>query len=73
MDRSEPWLAKHFPQHAGLFMRWKGDRRPGHVVKEEILIELLEVGKEILLDADDDPSILEMWERNGINTIHVTR
>lgn len=54
-------------------MRWKGDRRPGHVVKEEILIELLEVGKEILLDADDDPSILEMWERNGINTIHVTR
>ncbi|AOW92550.1 hypothetical protein BFN03_07095 [Rhodococcus sp. WMMA185] len=73
VGQTERWLAKHFPQHAGLYMRRKGDRRPGHVVKEEILIELLEACKEILFAADDDPSILEMWERNGINTIHVTR
>ncbi|RVW03197.1 phosphatase domain-containing protein [Rhodococcus spongiicola] len=73
IGQTQRWLAKHFPRHAGLFMRPEGDRRPGHVVKEEILIQLRESGKEIVFAADDDPRIVEMWERNGINTIHVTR
>ncbi|AEQ20918.1 conserved hypothetical protein [Rhodococcus phage E3] len=65
------WLARHFPHYTALFMREDGDRRPAHIVKEEILGALLMFGRDVVFAADDDPKIIEMWTRNGIDTMHV--
>lgn len=65
------WLARHFPHYSALYMREEGDRRPAHIVKEEILARMLAGGMEVEFAADDDPKIIEMWTRNGIDTMHV--
>lgn len=69
---STGWLDQHLPvPYVGPYMRADGDRRPAALVKEEILAELLADGYDVIFAADDDPKNVSMFERNGIDTLHV--
>jgi predicted kinase len=49
-----------------LLMRPSGDHRPDHIVKEEILDNILGQGYEVEFVVDDRPSVVEMWKRRGL-------
>lgn len=54
-----------------LFMRPEGDHRPGHVLKEDILDNLILPRWKPVLAFEDDPAISAMWRRRGILVAHV--
>jgi AAA domain/HAD superfamily, subfamily IIIB (Acid phosphatase) len=49
-----------------LYMRKSGDFRPDYIIKEEILHQIKSDGYEVLFAIDDRPSVISMWEKNGI-------
>lgn len=67
---TELWLNLHLwpSRHRHLFMRPDDDRRPDHVVKEEILHRIRETW-DVWLVVDDRPQVVEMWRRNGLTCL----
>jgi len=63
------WLAENSVPYEELHMRPSGDYRPDHVVKKDILDTLREAGYSPWLAIDDRPSILELWQSEGIKTL----
>src|SRR3546814_10049061 len=50
-------------------MRKDADTRPDHVVKEEILQQIIDDGYQPILAVDDRPSVVAMWRSKGITTL----
>lgn len=71
------WLADNYlmdPDDSSdaLRMRKLNDFRPDHIIKEEILDQLIvEMGSPPDLVIDDRPSVLSMWRRRNIFTLSV--
>ena len=69
------WLTHNYllspeDSYDGLRMRKHDDFRPDHVIKEEILDQIItEMGGPPNLVIDDRPSVLEMWRRRDIFTL----
>src|SRR3546814_13744040 len=59
------WLEiEEVPFHR-LYMRQDADTRPDHVVKEEILQQIIDDGYQPILAVDDRPSVVAMWRSKG--------
>jgi len=52
-----------------LYMRRDSDTRRDHVVKAEILQQILDDGFEPILAVDDRPEVVRMWRDHGITTL----
>jgi len=49
-----------------LYMRRAGDHRPDHLIKSEILDELLRDGFQPIMAFDDRNQVVKMWRERGI-------
>lgn len=65
------WLAGQGVEYDRMYMRRKGDYRPDGIVKKEILDQIIVDGYNVIKAYDDNPSIWEVWEEAGIETIRV--
>lgn len=63
---TEQWLVWNGVPFDELIMRKRYDYRSDHVIKEEILDELLAAGHDISFVVDDRQSVVDMWRRRGI-------
>ena len=63
------WLAANGITYDKLYMRKGGDYRADHVVKAEILQQIIEDGFLPILAVDDRPSVVEVWRSYGITTL----
>jgi phosphoglycolate phosphatase-like HAD superfamily hydrolase len=64
------WLKNNDVPHDALFMRQDDDTREDYEVKKDIL-EHIEVYWDIKHAVDDNPSIIRLWEENGIPTTKI--
>jgi FMN phosphatase YigB (HAD superfamily) len=62
------WLHENDIPHDRLIMRSANDFRPDREIKQEILAYLLRKGYRIVEAWDDNPSVVGLWEENGIKT-----
>jgi uncharacterized HAD superfamily protein len=69
-EQTLKWLDHYRVPFASLHMRENGDRRPDDLVKQEILDTHFNKD-EIELVIDDRPSVLRMWQRNGLKVLDV--
>lgn len=65
------WLLLNGFNPDDMFMRGWNDCRPDSIVKEEILADIRQRGFNPVLAIDDNPSVIEVWERHGIPTITI--
>jgi len=65
------WLRFQGVEFDQLYMRRKKDYRPDNIIKSEILDIIRADGYNVVRAYDDNPSIWEVWEQNGIETIRV--
>lgn len=70
---SRAWMSLHGIYAAGLFMRKNDDFRPDHIVKEEILNQMIKDKLNPSLAFDDRDSVVDMWRRNGIPCFQVDK
>jgi hypothetical protein len=68
-DLSLDWLVAHDIPYDALVMRVVGDYRADHVVKAEMLDQLLADGFAVTEAWEDSADIVELWESRGI-TVH---
>ena len=68
---TERWLEKHLKCEYVLAMRGKGDRRPDHLVKKELALELDLKPENVLCVFDDRTSVVEMWRKEGFRCLQV--
>ncbi len=61
------WLALHAIPSDGLWMRADHDHRPDREVKQDIL-DVIRSEFDVIHAWDDNPSVIEVWQRNGIPT-----
>lgn len=61
------WLAENEVPHAAIYMRTEGDYRQDYVVKREIL-ERIRQRWHVVHAIDDNPSVIALWEEEGIGT-----
>lgn len=66
---TEQWLAWNEIPFGRLLMRPAKDSRADHIVKEEILDQLLAEGRTILFTVDDRQQVVDMWRRRGITCL----
>lgn len=59
------WLAMHHIPSEALYMRRTGDMRPDYDVKRDILASIRD-RYEIVEAWDDNPSIIRLWQEEGI-------
>jgi hypothetical protein len=64
------WLKNNDVPHDALFMRQDEDHREDYEVKKDILEHISEYW-EIKHAVDDNPSIIKLWEENGIPTTKI--
>lgn len=64
------WLLLNGFEPDDMFMRGWKDQRPDGIVKEELLRQI-EQRYTVVLAVDDNPSVIEVWERNGIPTVTI--
>lgn len=64
-EQTEWWLARHNFTPDQHIHRKKGDRRPAFVYKAEILAHLVD-HFEVIYAYDDDPRVIDMYERCGV-------
>jgi hypothetical protein len=64
------WLKNNNVIHDALFMRQNEDYREDYAVKKDIL-EHVSVYWDVKHAVDDNPSIIELWEENGIETTKI--
>lgn len=65
------WLDGQGVEFDKMYMRKAGDYRQDSTVKREILDQIKRDGYNVIRAYDDNPSIWEVWEQNGIETIRV--
>ena len=63
---TEQWLIWNEISFKKIHMRKDKDNRPDHIVKKEILDELLQSGYDIEFVVDDRQQVVDMWRANGI-------
>lgn len=63
------WLRKHNISYNDLYMRMNNDFRPDHLVKADILNQILDDGYEPFLAIDDQPTVIDMWRSFGITAL----
>ena len=68
-DVTEQWLAWNEIPFGKLLMRANRDSRADHIIKEEILHDLLASGRQIAFTVDDRQQVVDMWRRNGITCL----
>jgi hypothetical protein len=68
----QDWIAKYNLPIDKLYMREGGDQRQDSIVKEEILVNQILPYYNPVMAVDDRDSVVEVWRRYGIYTIHVT-
>jgi FMN phosphatase YigB (HAD superfamily) len=64
------WLKNNEGPHDALFMRQDDDHREDYEVKKDIL-EHINVYWDVKHAVDDNPSIIKLWEENGITTTKI--
>ncbi len=71
-EMTENWIDQNGLGFAfTVIMRRKGDKRPDDEVKEQILNTYFPDRSVIHKVIDDRPSVIRMWERNGLDIINV--
>jgi hypothetical protein len=65
------WLAEKGIKPERVYMRQKGDFRPDHVIKQEILTQI-EKKYRVCLAVDDREDIIAVWSDSGIPTLKVS-
>lgn len=63
------WLELHEVPYHRLYMRKDSDTRRDHLVKADILQQILDDGYEPILAVDDRPEVVRMWRDHGITTL----
>ena len=66
---TEQWLAWNEIPFDRMLMRADKDYRADHIIKEEILDQLLAEGLEIEFTVDDRQQVVDMWRRRGITCL----
>lgn len=66
---TEQWLSWNEIPFGRMLMRADDDSRADHIIKEEILDQLLAEGKTILFAVDDRQQVVDMWRRRGITCL----
>ncbi len=66
---TETWLTWNTIEFERLLMRADKDMRADHIIKEEILDQLLNEGKDIAFTIDDRQQVVDMWRRRGISCL----
>lgn len=69
VQMTRDWLELHDIPCDRLYMRRDGDTRRDHIVKREILQQILDDGYEPVLAVDDRPEVVAMWREHGIMTL----
>lgn len=64
------WLAKNDIGHHALYMRGDDDYRSDYEVKKDILDKIKKHWR-VVHAIDDNPSIIALWEENGIPTTKI--
>jgi hypothetical protein len=68
---TESWLARHGMPTGELWMRNAGDRRPGHLVKRQLIARLATL-RAVALVVDDDAEVLGHMSVMGYPVCHAT-
>lgn len=68
-ELTEQWLAWNEIPFGRMLMRPDNDFRADHIIKEEILRDLLAAEKVIEFVIDDRQQVVDMWRRNGITCL----
>ena len=66
---TEQWLTWNAIPFDQMLMRPDNDFRADHLIKEDILKQLLATGMEIEFVVDDRQQVVDMWRRNGITCL----
>jgi len=66
---TETWFIWNDIPFTQILMRADKDNRADHIIKEEILDNLLSEGKEIAFTVDDRQQVVDMWRRRGITCL----
>lgn len=70
---TETWLTFHEIPFDTLLMRKNDDFRHDCEIKQDILKDLQQAGKQILFTVDDRQSVVDMWRANGITCLQCTK
>ena len=69
---TERWLAEHNIVYSHLFMRSRADFRADHIIKNEIVDEMLQAGAEIAWAVDDRVQVIEnVWRARKVTVYPV--
>lgn len=63
------WLDMHGIRYHALYMRKDNDTRRDHLVKADILQQIIEDSYDPILAVDDRPEVVRMWRAHGITTL----
>lgn len=66
---TEQWLIWNGMEFGRLLMRRDGDSRADHLIKEELLDQLLAEGRTIAFTVDDRQQVVDMWRRRGLTCL----
>jgi hypothetical protein len=66
---TEQWLFWNEIPFSRLMMRADGDNRADHLIKAEILDQLIGEGRRIAFTVDDRQQVVDMWRRRGITCL----
>jgi hypothetical protein len=61
------WLALNGVPSDRLYMRGDKDNRPDYLVKKDIL-DRIRTEFDVIHAVDDNPSVIALWQENGIST-----
>ena len=64
---TKTWLHKYCVPYKALYMRADGDLRSDREIKKDLLEEVREYW-DVVFAIDDNPSIIELWKDEGIET-----
>jgi hypothetical protein len=65
------WLSEKNVPYEDIYMRRNKDYRKDVIIKREILAQIRHRGFNPVIAHDDNPSIIELWESEGIETVVV--
>lgn len=71
MMQTAAWILQHLGFAPDLYMRARGDHRPDHTVKKELLEGIVKDGDEVFLALDDRDQCVNLWRSLGIVTFQV--
>jgi FMN phosphatase YigB (HAD superfamily) len=70
-DATKGWLEKHGIDFHHYFCRSDDDDRHDYLVKQDILLEIREMGLDPILALDDSPAVIKMWKENNIPVLEI--